>query len=497
MERCDRRVDWVENGETKSYVFEKAESSAHDVEALGPPEDFYWVGDDMSRLVLYSWPEGQGVRDVANLDENYGPTIAAEIPWAGENRSYDIPEYCENVCGTSAYGVDEKIFVDDPGCEICSSFRRVRNVDLGFCSIRLPYGVEHLSENPVYELLKIDDLAFGDAIRDAIIEEINSTEESTGGLCDYDFLQFDCFLQRIKRDAELRTSSERVNWWVSTHDERDELCFRTEFDLRIDRAFGNCDWKWVRVTFCGRPELNGDGEFIWHNSRVESDWEGGGFFGNVCREGREFAADTLVNMVGEPNHDENVLSQALRLELASKLKVTKQTLLDATDSLGALGQVAARWIRDEIPSCYATLFHDGNFSGAGRRCENGLGDLIGRAQLSGLFPGNIDVDTILDEVEGRCGDLEFIHEFDGNLLYQGECEWGLEVKRLEHLPSGLELVLAENPNSLIPVLGTLSDVIGKGICAAPEEDENGRYRRVERDADVTVVRFDEPWSEPK
>ena len=456
-----RCVEWGDGVSAVAYRFEEDRSDVALLRPVEPgAEQVVWHGDSMSRLVFYNWNESGGEATMSAGDSASfasaatwsGPMITADRPWLillgnPERQQFGPPLPCVSQAmdgGAVGSGL------------ACRPWQRVRSVDLGVCSLELPYerrGPPLTYPSAFMNSIGLDRVALGDELLEGLLERMDTRQG----------------VWRHGVFVPVRTTADPASSWWYRSSVNDEICLRIGYTLKhgaprglgLLPVGGRCRNRPAAATICGAIALNENGDATWYTSHLE----------NALTESHGGCIDSVVSGVtdaiaDEVAHDDdddgsgNAISEALREQLGARLSVDTSIFRDLwSDSDQDEAEFAAP------TSC------DAPEPGRGREapdCFNGV-----LRNLRG---------------QGRCVSA------DGDEPGLGRCRYQVPLRRIERTPTGVDLILVDHDdlgNSAWGVwlfLGvarsgpyySVARELDRSHCAAPSEDDPRNITRVSR-----------------
>lgn len=391
-----RHLEWkLEDANPSKRVFLGNMSSESTLDSSAHHLRGAWQGDALSRLVFYSSEiatHGQTVQRSNGSELEIAPmvswghpsTIAYDVPWNNlirqvTPRSVKLPSPC----------IDES----------CGTWDRVRSVDLGKCSIELPYG-RPMIPSPLLSLM-IGDGRF--SLAETLLDGVGEALEANG--------KRGCNKKTICGRVSFTARPDDSSWYI---DADENLCLqaRTYVFGQIQRGLGfvpvtkKCRNRPALFELCGSIGLSPDKQIEWTTDWYSFELEPGNY--NDCSKRmiddiRSSIGSQLVGTSTKPDIL-NSITQALREQLGSQLSISHVSILESLPETEPLRKLL-------FPSCSNPAPFPGNVS---RGCANPLLNLPTRCISSD--PASLT----------------------------GTCHIASPLTRIETTPYGVELILSEH-----------------------------------------------------
>jgi hypothetical protein len=400
---CDYRFITDSANESAAIELSKTET---DETAIGPVQDkLGWFADDMSRLVLYSWPATYSISPFAIKLQSFDHVAAYESAWV--DVWYEAEDAVElslpSVCGPSG----------------CATWYHAKSVDIGYCS--LPLGndapaVSAATTDSVVGDLDLDTLEFPEELKSELVSFLDGLkvydegeEDGDPGVEGEDYIvtDVDDSLDHLRFYADTDYS-----WWWKRADQSDDLCFNLSFqyDAETDGILADCDKKSGRLTFCGHLAGDGSNGVTWITTTASSHSEER--TGLACKQIPDVLEDELI-------------------------EIAMGTSDEAGDPIGdQIGGIISE--RLSITANEASIF-------SSYTCEDSDDDSA--------------CPNIYGLVNARCVDVD---DVEGPL-----CRWSVPVDRVERMPSGHEIILAAEETTDTGGVSNLISAFKAASCADP------------------------------
>lgn len=357
----------------------------------------------MSRLVFYARTpsytanrmpiEPETTIELAASENPESSSLAYDIPWpAFQARLHPKPEILQKE------SFDKELPKPCRRSE-CTEWNRVRSIDIGRCSIELPYGhIKPFGPSPVLSRIGHDQTRLGDMLLKGVLEQVkhNSIEGNALG----------------RTRVTLTPDYENSPWHIAN--ENDDICLdvRAKLSHKVIRFLGfipisqRCNNKPLGIELCGAISSNTDAEISWETTSLDVRLLAGH---SDCN--KQVIAGVRNQVQDEVTGDSNAISAELTNELASAFTIS--------------GRQLYRMAQDAEDGGKTTRLLE--IFGIRKECNN-----------PEPYPGRKTETCFNNIVPGRC----IANDVGDSSI--GSCVIESPIQRIERTPTGIEVVLVDH-----------------------------------------------------
>lgn len=403
---CERKVIYhTSQGEKAEVTFSDVKSSRRDLNDFSNTNrEIEWIGDATSRIVFYARaPSFNASRTMSAAAEDqdadfYMPAhfLAYDHPWP----LFKIKKPLEILGNIER--VKQELPTPCIGTE-CTSWTQVRSIDLGRCSIELPYGkMRSPVPSPVLEAVGQRRLKLGDMLLNGILDETVFNKISGN------------FLAQVR--VIINPSYERSSWWISQ--ENDDLCIdaQADFSHKSIRGFlvvpvsKRCVKRPLSIKFCGKISTTAEHTIKWSTTSLDV-----GLTKKHSECNKKVINEVRKNVESMITGSNNMISQALTEELGNSLSISAKQLYTFAEKADKKNNST----RGSTVELLQSL-------GIRETCSNPK-----------PFPGRATRTCFSGLVPGRC-----VEDISGDTT-KGLCKIETPIQRIESTPTGIEVILVD------------------------------------------------------
>ncbi len=428
--KSQRQLRWYTDGGATQTITNLSPYNKTTDEKLLPSDDepfARWIAGPSSRLIFFSdtfWSSSYATFATAPREAAYTDVRVAQetfFPWAEPGTAVNVllREPCR-------------------GEDMCTRWSSVKSVDLGLCSLHLPYGKNSIVSPTIASLA--GKIYLADELLEGLISQVREYEKgkvawSMGA--------------RVK--VALKPDISKSRWFVAHNGE--DLCLNTHAKLSHTAtliswlfflpASGKCDREPYMFEVCGHIGMDSANHVKWTTTSLRGGWGGDGT--DTAPKGcKQAVADGVLTAIEESvtepigASEPNAITTALQKQLEKSFAISAQSIIDEVtdDSEKKYGDSDESSLELELVKRYISS-----------TCTN-----------PGSWPGNPTSECfrggMFSSIAGRCVNAwevpaKNIKELLNNLFIalrnRGLCYAESPLERIERTPSGLELVVADYP----------------------------------------------------